>query len=478
MLNERNIIFLTDGYKPTHYPQYPDKTTSIYSYLESRGGAFQHSLFFGLQYFLKRYLAGKVVTQENIEEAAEFFPKYYAGTSAVFNRAGWEYILKEHDGKLPIEIKAVPEGQILPIRNALITVENTDPKAFWLTNYLETLLVETWYPITVATQSWYMKQTILRHLQETGDPAGILWKLHDFGFRGVSSPETSGLGGAAHLVNFMGTDTIPGIVLAHNYYGADLATAGGTIPASEHSTITSWGKDNELAAFRNMLNQYPTGLVACVSDSFDIFKACSDLWGDKLRQQVFNRDGVLVIRPDSGDPHVILPKILGLLGDAFGYTINEKGFRVLHPKVRLIQGDGVEYNTLNTMLNALKMNHWSADNIAFGSGGGLLQKVNRDTMKFAFKCSSAVVDGETRNVYKQPITDSVKASKKGRLKLVKMGHFFTTIPVEENADNYNYRDELQTVFLNGAITREYSFEEIRERAATSGAYVDLIGGVG
>ncbi len=480
MLDENNVLLLTDGYKLSHYKQYPPGTTNVYSYLESRGGEFRHSLFFGLQYFLKRYLEGPVVSKRRIDEAERFFKAYFAGSSAEFNREGWEYILKTHKGHLPLKIKAVPEGTILPVKNVLVTVENTDPKCYWLTNYVETLLVQSWYPITVATQSWHMKRIIKSYLEDTGDVQGLDWKLHDFGFRGVSSVESAGIGGAAHLVNFLGTDTIHGAIFAANYYnGEQLNLLAGTIPASEHSTITSWGKENELAAFRNMLTQYPSGLVACVSDSFDIFAACKDLWGDKLRSAVLERDGVLVIRPDSGDPHVILPKILTILGEAFGFTTNEKGYKVLHPKVRVIQGDGVEYTTLNSMLNSLRSNGWSADNIAFGSGGGLLQKLNRDTMKFAFKCSNVVVNDESREVYKSPVTDAVKVSKKGRLKLVNLlapleGEIGLPVTVSEDD---NGKDLLETVFENGLVTKEYDFEEVRANADNSGRYLDYVGGV-
>lgn len=451
-----NVLLLTDSYKLSHFGQYPRGTEKVYSYFESRGGKFQQTLFFGLHYILEKYLAGPVVTQEKINQAETFYNHHMGGGS--FNREGWQYILDQHAGYLPIKIKAVPEGSIVPVRNVLVTVENTDPKCFWLTNYVETLLVQLWYPITVATQSWYMKQILLRHLDETGNPGLIDFKLHDFGFRGVSSVETAGIGGAAHLVNFKGTDTIPGILLADQYY--DSGVCGFSIPASEHSTITSWGKEHEVDAMRNMLNQYPSGLMACVSDSFDIFKACKEYWGGKLRQKVMERDGVLVVRPDSGDPIQILPMLAEILGEAFGYTTNDKGYKVLHPKVRMIQGDGVEFDTLEGMLNALRFKGWSADNIAFGSGGGLLQKLNRDTLKFAFKCSSVVVNGEEREVYKQPITDSVKVSKKGRLKLTKIGPTYTTT----KDDGFGVDDVLETVFENGVLTEYANFDKIRELA--------------
>jgi nicotinamide phosphoribosyltransferase len=246
-----------------------------------------------------------------------------------------------------------------------------------------------------------MKQVLLKYLQETGDPAGLPFKLHDFGFRGVTCPEQAAIGGASHLVNFQGTDTTVGLVLARKFYKAQMP--GFSIPAAEHSTITSWGEENEVDAMRNMLEQYPDGFVACVSDSFDIYRACSDYWGTQLKDKVLARDGVLVVRPDSGDPPTVVNKVLDILGDKFGFETNAKGFKVLNPKVRVIQGDGIDFAMLDKILSAMKVNGWSADNIAFGSGGGLLQKLNRDTQKFAFKCSQVVIGDESRDVYKRPI---------------------------------------------------------------------------
>ncbi len=468
---DHNLILLTDGYKLSHYCQYPPKTENVYSYFESRGGKWKYNLFFGLQYFLKEYLQGSVVSDSDIEEASNFSTDYF-GIRNYFNKSGWEYIVKEHDGKLPVIIKAVPEGTVLPTRNALITVENTDPNCYWLTNYLETLLVQTWYPTTVATQSWHMKQVLLSYLERNGTSNDIDYKLHDFGFRGVSSVETSALGGASHLVNFKGTDTITGISLARKYYDAD-NSCGMSIPASEHSTITSWGKDREDAAFRNMLKSYPDGLVACVSDSFNIYDACEKLWGEDLRMEVIKRDGTLVIRPDSGDPLIVLPKILKILGKKFGLRENNKGFKVLNPKVRVIQGDGIDAESMVRILDKLHQKGWSTDNIAFGSGGGLLQKLNRDDAKFAFKCSSVIVDGVERDVFKDPITDSGKTSKSGRLSLVKVtgptGYSYRTIKQKEKDPVVH--DNLVTVFENGHITKEYDFLDIRRRAEETGRAV-------
>ncbi len=454
-----NICCLTDSYKVSHFKQYPPGTRRVYSYFESRSGSvYPQTTFFGLQYWLKQYLAGSVVTQAKIDEADELFQLHFGGD--VFNRAGWEYILHTHGGRLPIEIKAAPEGTVVDESNVLMTVENTDDRVYWLTNYLETLLVQVWYPSTVATQSRAMKQVLLRYLARTGDESLIGFKLHDFGFRGVTCPEQAAIGGAAHLVNFLGTDNVAALLLAKRFYGEPIA--GFSIPAAEHSTITAWGRAGEVDACRNMLTQYPTGLVATVSDSYDIFHCCAEIWGGVLKETVLARDGVLVVRPDSGDPPTVVVKVLDILGEKFGFTTNAKGYRVLHPKVRVIQGDGVDFPMLERILNAVTLAGWSADNIAFGSGGGLLQKLNRDTQKFAFKCSSVTVGNEERDVFKQPVTDQGKKSKAGRLKLVwnetQAGRRLVTVPASDRR-----ADTMQVVFRDGELRVDQSFTEIRHR---------------
>lgn len=246
-LSDSNIIMLSDSYKVTHYNQYPPGVKGVYSYFESRGGRWSDIVFFGLQYILKRYLQGQQVTIEKIAEAKSFFGAHFFGNKTLFNEQGWMHILNNHAGRLPVRIKAVPEGTVVPVSNVLMTIENTDPHCWWLPNYLETLLVQVWYPSTVATNSRMSRRVLLQFLEETGDPSLIDFKLHDFGFRGSTSVESAGLGGAAHLVSFKGTDTMAALVVARDYYGEQMA--GFSIPAAEHSTITSWGEENEAGAY-------------------------------------------------------------------------------------------------------------------------------------------------------------------------------------------------------------------------------------
>jgi len=460
-----NIMLLSDSYKTSHWRQYPPGTTSVYSYFESRGGKFPEVTFFGLQYLIKRYLEGQVVTKTKIDDAEKIINSHMGqGEMAHFNRKGWEHILKKHGGKLPIRIKAVPEGMTIPNSNVLMTVENTDPEAFWLTNYLETLLVQVWYPMTVATQSREQKKILCAYFEKTGTevtPLSIGFQLNDFGVRGVSSMETAAIGGAGHLVNFLGTDNMPAQMLAQQFYGCK-GPAGFSIPAAEHSTITSWGRTGEKDAFKNMLTQYPKGLVAVVSDSYDVYKACSDLWGKELKDMITSREGRLVVRPDSGDPPKIVVECLDILGKAFGTTTNAKGFKVLPPTIRVIQGDGVSYESLGAILENMAKNKWAAENVAFGSGGALLQKVNRDTQKCAFKCCEVTVNGAPVLVYKDPITDKGKQSKKGRLRLVKDRAGKITTLTEGQGDDKD--DMLVTVFENGALVQEFTWDDIKKRA--------------
>lgn len=459
-MNSNSFIGKSDSYKGTHAPQYPPNTSKIISYLESRGGMFSSTLFYGLQYILKKHFVGRVITEADVNEA-EIFWKLHFGND-YFNKKGWMHIVNKHGGKLPLRIRAIKEGTVVPVSNVLMTIENTDPELYWLTNYAETMLMQIWYPITVATNSFECKKVINKYLLETqGSNESLGFKLHDFGFRGVSSYETSAIGGSAHLVNFMGTDTVSGIILAMEYYKSQVC--GFSIPASEHSTITSWGREHEVDAYRNMIKQYPTGHFACVSDSYDVYEACDKLWGDILHDDIMKRDGTLVIRPDSGNPPEVVNRCLEILWNKFGGDYSPKQFKILTPKVRIIQGDGIDYNMIGEILLQMKNKGFSADNIAFGSGGGLLQKFDRDTQKFAIKCSYAEVDGQPRDVYKDPATSHSKISKKGLLKLHRAGNSFSTFSSADMPASqfHGYIDSLETVYENGEMVKEYTFDEIR-----------------
>ncbi|OUS24001.1 nicotinate phosphoribosyltransferase [Gammaproteobacteria bacterium 45_16_T64] len=457
--SNRNIILNADSYKASHFLQYPPSTTQVSSYIEARGGQYKSAVFFGLQMFIKEYLT-KPITNDDVDEAKIIFDAH----GVPFNEEGWRYILKEYDGYLPIEIEAIPEGTVIPVKNAMVQVMNTDPNCAWLTSYVETALLRAvWYPTTVATVSWNCRQVIQRYMEETADSTdGIDFKLHDFGARGATTEEAAAIGGTAHLVNFQGTDTISAIVAARRYYGAEMA--GFSIPAAEHSTITSWGKDNEADAYANMLDQFagPGKLVAVVSDSYDLWNAIDNIWGDELKAKVVSTGGTLVVRPDSGDPVNIVIETVERLMKNFGSEVNSKGYRVLPEYIRVIQGDGISQQTIEAILAAMKQRRQSADNVAFGMGGELLQKINRDTMQFAMKASSAKVDGLWRDVFKDPVTDHGKRSKKGRLAVVQSttGEI-CTIRAQDIGQQNNM---MVPVFRNGDIIKEYDFEQVRNRA--------------
>jgi nicotinamide phosphoribosyltransferase len=462
-----NPILNTDSYKLTHWWQYPPNTRFIYSYVCSRGGFFDHAEMAGLQYLVKSNFAGKVFTLEDVEAAAKFACEHFAGNPKCFNHEGWQRLYAKHGGVLPLRIKAVKEGSLLAAQNAMITIENTDPEFYWLTNWAETVLLQVWYPTTVATLSRAIKQIIGEALVRTGDPSLLPFKLHDFGFRGVSSRESAAIGGAAHLFNFLGTDNLAAIELLQQFYGGGMA--GVSIPASEHSTITAWGKDHEAEAYENMLDNVPEGVVACVSDSYDIYNAVRNLWGGALRDKVMQRKGMLVIRPDSGEAVTVLEQIFNIAAEKFGYQVNRKGWKVLSPQVRFIQGDGVNYYTIQNMISQLTRKGWSMDNWSFGMGGALLQQVNRDTLRFALKCSAIDIDGRWHDVYKRPITDPGKDSRAGRFVLLKEGSEFVTV-TKDAAGSTVSADQLDTVLEDGVLRRQQTLDEIRTNAASYDTY--------
>ena len=459
----RLLVLNTDSYKASHWLQYPPSTQTVFSYVEARGGTLPYTVFFGLQALLKEYFS-KPVTAADVAFAAEVC----AGHGVPFNREGWQHIVDAHGGRLPLRIRAVPEGSVVPVNHALVTVENTDPACWWLTSYVETALLRVWYPTTVATHSHATRHLIAGALARSGDPAGLPFKLHDFGARGVSSLESAMLGGMAHLVSFQGTDTMTALLGARLYYGEPMA--GFSIPAAEHSTITAWGREGEAAAYRNMLRQFgkPGAVLAVVSDSYDLDAAVTTLWGGALRDEVIASGATVVIRPDSGDPATIMLRTVQSLDAAFGSTVNAKGYKVLK-HVRVIQGDGITRPSIAAILSAVEGAGYSADNIAFGQGGALLQQVNRDTLGFAMKASAVQVEGRWRDVFKAPVTDPAKRSKAGRLTLMRQGDAFATVRLDSpgclEARAAGAAEVLRTVFEDGHLLVDDSFAAIRARAA-------------
>lgn len=462
-----NLILQTDSYKTSMGGfQYPPRMTSMFSYMESRGSevGFNETVFFGLQYLLKRYLDQRI-THAHVDEAAQLL----AAHGEPFDETGWRHVVKVHNGQIPLRIRAVPEGSVIPTRNAMMTVESTDAKVPWLTTWFETLLVRgVWYPTTVATLSREAKKVIKSYLNVTSEnpDAELPFKLHDFGGRGGSSTETVSIGGMAHLVNFKGSDTLEGIRFANHYYREKMA--GFSIPAMEHSTVTSWGRENELDSYSNMLDKFakPGALLACVSDSWNVWNAIEHMWCGALLERVKSSGATVVVRLDSGIPRECVLKALKLFEAKIGMQVNAKGYKVLPSYFRLLQGDGVDLHSIRGILSDMEENKYSASNIAFGMGGALLQKVNRDSMKFAYKCSSATINGVDVNVFKDPVDDPGKGSKSGRLDYIESPDGRKTVRIDRNnsTDDHHPNSIMRLVYEDGVLCNEDNFATIRARA--------------
>ncbi len=463
---ENNICLLTDSYKVTHHYFYPKGTEKIYSYLESRTGAqFNKTIFYGLQYIIKKYLTGKVVTEEKVLEAEKIIQTHIADN--IFNTDDWMYIANDLDGKLPIEIKAVPEGTPVDVGNVLMTVENTDKRCYWLPNYLESLLLQVWYPSTVATLSAEVRKLCNFYLEVTGSSKDNLdFMLHDFGYRGASSTESSKLSGSAHLLNFSGTDTIPALSIPQNYYN-DQNIYGFSVQATEHSVMTSQGPKHEIDQVINVINNARDGILSIVIDSYNyrnfLENACTT--GYELNTHInkfLNKTegNKIVFRPDSGEPVSTTIDCLEMIGEGFGTHKTSEGYKVFNANVGLLWGDGLDYHKIRDILFGMKTNGWAAENIIFGMGGGLHTSVNRDTQRNAFKCSAQKRNGQWYDIFKKPL-DSSKKSKSGRFKLQFEDNAFKTVPINTPGE-----DCLQLVFKNGEIISEDTFENIKNRTQT------------
>jgi len=437
-MNRNSIVYKTDSYKVSHWLQFPPNATKSFYYIESRGGS-DSLMFFGLQAVLKKILSN-VPTIQEVVEAKEFWA---AHGLPYFNYEGWLKVARL--GYFPLKIRAVEEGNIYKTKSVLVTVESTVDGFAWLPGWIETLLLQVWYPVTVASKINECKKVINKNLVLTGTPDDIDFKLHSFGYRGVSSDESAEIGGMAELVSFKGTDTVAGIFGVEKYYDSPLMEMPGfSIPAAEHSTMTSWGKENEFEAYKNMLNQFakPGALLAVVSDSYDLSNAVKNGWCGELKQQVIDSGACLVIRPDSGEPKEIVLRTIRELAEGFGYTVNSKGYKVLNT-VRIIQGDSIDGpESIQAIYDVLVADGWSGDNLAFGMGGGSIQQVNRDTLKFAMKCSAIALNGEWQDVYKEPSDAPWKASRGGRLD----------------------SPDLIDIWEDGKFIKEYTFDEVRENA--------------
>ena len=473
----KNILLQTDVYKMGHMEQYAPGCNKVYSYLTARSDKnFDETVFFGLQYYIKQYLS-EPITPEMGEEFLTY-RKLILGNNSPEIESKIRALCQL--GYLPIEIKAVEEGTIMPVRNVLMTITNTHPDFYWVVGFMESLLLKLWYTITVATCSHEYRKIVSRYFSETDEiemEAAKAFQVHDFGYRGDASEEGAAISGVAHLLSFLGSDNVPALPCAVEYYNADIQGAPIllSVPASEHSVMCSFGREDEIGAFRHMLELYPTGIVSIVSDTFDVYKVLTD-FAETLKEEILKRDGKVVFRPDSGNPEYIIcgnPEAeegsnewkgaIRLLDEKFGSTLNSKGYKILNPKVGLIYGDGMYIERYLRTLERLKNMGYAASNLVIGVGG-ILRNHSRDTLGFAIKATYVEVNGEPREIEKDPITDHKKKSLKGMLCLIKEGDTYLTkdqcTPAEES------ESLLQVVYSDGKLIKETSLEEIRTLVKT------------
>ena len=469
----------TDQYKLNgHFRMLPDDVETVYSYMEARKGAtYDATTFFGLQYYIKRYILPEV-TKEDLD-FAEKFAKQTNFHDTPFNREGWDYIVNELGGKLPIRIKAVKEGTTVPTGNVLLTIENTDDKCAWLTNYIETLLMKLWYPLTLAYRSNQTSEFLMQGFDESSDlPREVAKHLYiDFGYRGVTSEEQAAIGGAAHALSNYGSDTPAATLLLHEYYNNNVWGEVGEItygvPASEHSIGTSKGVDGEFAYYLGMLQKFPDGIVSVVADSYNVVRFVEE-YTKEMKPVILERwmmgKGEInrtVLRPDSdrfeGDtPSKQIIWFHEELDKIFGHTTNSKGKKVLHPAIGVLYADGISDIDIRNMITDLIDAGWSTENLALGQGGGLLNAGDtntRDTNRFAIKVSASKQGGEWVDIQKNPL-DVTKKSKSGRLLLHKdIDGTYHTLKQDENP---TLQDELVTVFENGELLVEYTVQDVRD----------------
>lgn len=490
-----NLILNTDSYKATQWMQYPTGMKNLYSYIESRGSDFGYNkvVMFGLQAILKKYMC-TVVTQQDVERANVFIDRHIG--PGIFNREGWDYIVREHGGRLPLRVRALPEGTIVPLRTVMATVEATEEaegKCAWLVSLFEDLFLQLWYTCTVATISYSILEVGKKFWERTVDNDkmdGLGFFLNDFGFRGGATPDASEMGGMAHLLNSIGTDNMRAIAGLYDFYGLDendpASMPAYSVIASEH-TVTCSNSDadkrDDYAAIEKMVGileqrgknatHWSQAIVACVADTYDVFRFAERV-GTEFNDRILKSGGRFVVRPDSGDPTVIPVQVLEILLDKFGYTTNTKGFKVLPDCIRVLQGDGVNQKSITKILQTLEDRGISAENIIFGMGGALLQHCDRDWLKFAMKGSARLADdGQWYDVFKDPITDSIKRSKKGRVTTYKDSqgaYFCDRVEADVIYPNQQAVDQLVTVYENGQLLVDESFTTIKARLAETSKY--------
>jgi nicotinamide phosphoribosyltransferase len=478
-----NPLLYTDFYKVGHYLDYPKRTTEVYSNItarKSRHPEINQLVVFGIQYFIYEYLI------QRFNEGFFFRPKNEVIAEydrIIKNTLGgplpnYNHIAALHDlGYLPIRIKALPEGSRVPMRVPFLTIVNTLPEFYWVTNALESLMSAViWQPCTSATIAYEFRRAMNQHAEATGMPKEFVdWQGHDFSFRGMSSLESAMVSGMGHLLSFKGTDTIPAIIGLEQYYSASVEheVVGGSVPATEHSVMCAGGKEGEFETFKRLITEiHPKGILSIVSDTWDLWKVLTD-YMPRLKKEIMARDGKIVIRPDSGDPVDILcgdptmplaverKGVVELLADVFGTTVTPKGFKVLDSHVGVIYGDSINLQRERQIANRLADKGF-ASQVVLGIGSYTYQYNTRDTFGIAMKATHVIIKGESLDIYKTPVTDDgTKNSATGYLRVDKTPEGF--VLKERCTKSEEEGGELEIVFENGYIMASSSLEDIRER---------------
>jgi nicotinamide phosphoribosyltransferase len=486
-----NPLHAIDFYKTDHRRQYPEGTTQVYANFTPRSGRLAKVLnpaddisviFFGLQYFIQDYLIDSWnhgFFQQDKQKVISTYQRRM-DTSLGKDAISTQHIEALHDlGYLPLHIKALPEGSKVAMGIPLLTVVNTHPDFFWLTNYIESVMSSyLWKPITSATTAFQYKKLVTEYALKTGTPLDFtLFQCHDFSFRGLSGIHDGTISGSAHLTSFYGTDTVSSIDLLEDYYFADATQeiVGVSVPATEHSVMAMGMPEAELETFRRLIEDlYPDGIVSIVSDTWDFWQVITQ-YTSILREKIIARNGKLVLRPDSGDPVKIIcgdndapfdtPQYKGAvqcLWEIFGGIITPQGYKMLDSHIGLIYGDSITLDRASAILAQLETKGFASGNIVFGIGSYTYQYVTRDNFGFAVKATSGIVDGERRDIFKNPKTDTgTKKSAQGLLRVEKQGDKF--ILYQQQTEIQEKQGSLETIFLDGKLIKTHTLKQIRQR---------------
>lgn len=482
---------LCDFYKVSHKDQYPKYTEKIYSTFTPRSNQYfpqaNEVVVFGIQGFIKKYLINYFEThffKRPRHEVVNEYVRYIKFTLGV-QKPDYSHIAALHDlGYLPIKIKALKEGTKAPIRIPVLTIENTHPDFFWLTNYLETLIsAEIWQPMTSATIAYQYRKLLNEYaIKTTGNTNGVEFQGHDFSARGMVGLDGGAASGAGHLLSFVGTDTIPAIAYHEEYYNANIEKemVGTSIPATEHSVMCA-GSDpdtrDEYEMYKRLLTEvYPTGFFSVVSDTYDFWAVVGKVL-PSLKSEIMNRDGRAVIRPDSGNPVLIIAGdpngktelerkgLIEALWDTFGGTVTDQGYKVLDSHIGAIYGDSITLERAEQIVKRLEEKGFASTNVVLGIGSYTYQYNTRDTLGFAMKATYAVINGQEKMLFKDPKTDDgTKRSQRGKVTVIKeAGRLYVADNLtEKDGEDLAHLDYLETVYEDGVLLREQSLAEIRE----------------